>query len=71
MKVILRHMVKNLYVLDDCSWTNDPAQARDFQRADRALEAARNSGVKELELMISLNGIHFDISRPLSEAVNF
>ena len=68
MKVILRNTLNNLYVLDDCSWTNDPAKARDFQRADRALEAARCSGVKDLELMISLNGIHFDISRPLTEA---
>lgn len=66
MKVILRDTTNNLYVLDHCSWTNDPTKARDFERADRALEAARNSGLKGLELMISLNGIHFDISRPLS-----
>ena len=66
MKVILRNMVNDLYVLDQSSWTNDPLKAHDYERADRALEAARSSGLKDLELMISLNGIHFDISRPLS-----
>ncbi len=66
MKVILRNTVNNLYVLDHNHWTRDQAQAHDFQRADRALEAARTSGLTDLEVMISLNGIHFDISRPLA-----
>jgi hypothetical protein len=66
MKVILRNMSNNLYVLDHSSWTKDQTKAYDFERADRALEAARSSGLKDLELMISLNGVHFDISRPLS-----
>ena len=66
MKVILRNTANNLYVLDAASWTSDPLQAYDYQRADRALEAARSSGMKDLELMISLNGVHFDISRQCS-----
>jgi hypothetical protein len=65
MKVILRNTANDLYVLDQDLWTNDQNKARDFGRADRALEAARQSGLKDLEVMISLNGIHFDISREI------
>ena len=68
MKVILRNNLNNLYVLDGQQWTNDPHKAHDFGRADYALEAARLSGIKEMELLISLNGVHFDISRPVMPA---
>jgi hypothetical protein len=66
MKVILRNTVNNLYVVDHAHWTHEQAKAHDFERADRALEAARSFGLQNLELMISLNGIHFDISKPLA-----
>jgi hypothetical protein len=65
MKVILRNTINDLYVLDENRWTHDPGKARDFQRADAALQAARESGLlNDLELMVSLNGIHFDIRQP-------
>ena len=64
MKVILRNTSNNLYVVDRNLWTKDLAKAHDFGRADHALEAARQSGLDNLELMVSLNGIHFDIREP-------
>ena len=65
MKVILRNTANNLYVQDQNLWTNDPWKALDFERADRALEAARRSGLKELELMVSLNGVNFEVRKPV------
>ena len=68
MKVILRNMVNNLYLVDQEHWTKDPFKALDFGRADRAIEVARQSGLANMELLMSVNDVNFEICRPLAES---
>ena len=65
MKIALRNTVTDMYLLGPDMWTNEPAKALHFERADRAVEHARTVGLKDLELAVSFSGGIFDLRMPL------
>ncbi len=66
MKVIVRDTTTNRYLVAPNVWTSDLTKAVDFGRAERAMELARETGLKDLEMMVSFGGSNFDLMVPVA-----
>jgi hypothetical protein len=66
MKVILRNVSTDLYFVGPNMWTNDPERALDCGVADRAVRIAREAKLKDMEMIVSFNGIHTGLRLPLT-----
>jgi len=64
MKVILRDPSADLYVAGPNMWTDDRGKAFVFECMDHALELANQTGVKDLEVIVSFNHIPDDVHLP-------
>ncbi len=50
MRTLLRKVTTGLYLRGPDQWTNNPAEALDFQMIDRALKFAQSLGLTDMEL---------------------
>jgi len=68
MTVALHNLNTDLYLVGPNMWTNDRAKALEFERMEDAVELAAQSGLDDLELVVTFSGAPGDIHLPLADA---
>ena len=68
MKVMLRNVQTGLFYVGLEQWTEDPAQAADFERPDLALDQVRDANLEKVELVIRFEDAAFDVPMTIVSA---
>ena len=68
MKVLLRNEQSGLYFQAPSKWASVPSEARDFYGTGQALQAAHDSQLKDVQVVLSFGDPHLDVVLPLTSA---
>jgi hypothetical protein len=61
MKILLRHISTGLFYVGPDQWSNDPANALDFERPDLALDRVCDTNLESMELVMHFEEVAFDL----------
>jgi hypothetical protein len=68
MRTVLRNIPTRLYVQSSVNWTSKPAEALDFESMGRAIEFARESGLRGMELVLVSESLDSFTAVPLESS---
>jgi hypothetical protein len=66
MKVLLRNIQNGLYFRTPSQWASDPTEALDFFGTGQAIQAALESRLEDVQVVLSFGDPQHDIVLPLA-----
>jgi hypothetical protein len=67
MRILIRDKQTGKYLSGSDMWTDYRDEAADFQHCDRAIDMAREKGLKGVEILLDFGEPQYDIRLPFQE----